>query len=155
MAREVKATKVAELYLKHWTIEGRFYEVTQTLDCEPNTLAYPKAALFAFCLALVASNAVASTVTAPNRLGYAVALANPSDWKQEGMSLTVDGKKRARNSTAAWQDWAVPPFHGTRSSVASAAGMPWRDELRRAVFGIGFLLAERGTKQAIDGRFEA
>jgi hypothetical protein len=58
-AREVKATKVAELYLKRWTIEGRFYEVTQTLDCEPNTLAYPKAALFAFCLALVASNAVA------------------------------------------------------------------------------------------------
>jgi hypothetical protein len=58
-ARAVKATKVAELYLKRWTIEGRFYEVTQTLDCEPNTLAYPKAALFAFCLALVASNAVA------------------------------------------------------------------------------------------------
>jgi hypothetical protein len=28
-------------------------------DCEPNTLGYPKAALFAFCLALVASNAVA------------------------------------------------------------------------------------------------
>jgi IS4 transposase len=58
-AREVKAATVAELYLKRWTIEGRFYEVTQTLDCEPNTLAYPQAALFAFCLALVASNAVA------------------------------------------------------------------------------------------------
>lgn len=58
-AREVQAAKVAELYLKRWTIEGRFYEVTPTLNCEPNTLAYPKAALFAFCLALVASNAVA------------------------------------------------------------------------------------------------
>ncbi len=33
--------------------------MTQTLNCEPNTLGYPKAALFAFCLALVASNAVA------------------------------------------------------------------------------------------------
>lgn len=53
------AAQVAELYRKRWTIEGRFYEVTQTLDCEPNTLGYPKAALFAFCLALVASNAVA------------------------------------------------------------------------------------------------
>ena len=31
----------------------------QTLNGEPNTLAYPNAALFAFCLALVASNAVA------------------------------------------------------------------------------------------------
>jgi hypothetical protein len=53
------ARTVAEVYRKRWTIEGRFYEVTQTLNCEPNTLGYPKAALFAFCLALVASNAVA------------------------------------------------------------------------------------------------
>jgi Transposase DDE domain len=50
---------VAELYRQRWTIEARFYEVAQTLNCAPNTLAYPKAALFAFCLALVASNAVA------------------------------------------------------------------------------------------------
>jgi hypothetical protein len=53
------AAAIADLYRKRWTIEGRFYEVTQTLNCEPNTLGYPKAALFAFCLALVASNAVA------------------------------------------------------------------------------------------------
>jgi hypothetical protein len=59
LPQRVTAAKVAELYRQRWTIEGRFYEVTQTLDCEPNTLGYPKAALFAFCLALVASNAVA------------------------------------------------------------------------------------------------
>lgn len=59
LPQRVTAAKVAELYRRRWTIEGRFYEVTQTLDCEPNTLGYPKAALFAFCLALVASNAVA------------------------------------------------------------------------------------------------
>jgi len=53
------AAKVADLYRKRWRIENRFYEVTQTLECEPNTLGYPKAALFAFCLAMVASNAVA------------------------------------------------------------------------------------------------
>lgn len=58
-AKKVKAVAVADMYRKRWTIEGRFYEVTQTLNCEPNTLGYPKAALFAFCLALVASNAVA------------------------------------------------------------------------------------------------
>jgi hypothetical protein len=57
--KKTDALAVAELYRKRWTIEGRFYEVTQTLNCEPNTLGYPKAALFAFCLALVASNAVA------------------------------------------------------------------------------------------------
>ena len=57
--KEASAVRVAELYRQRWTIEGRFYEITQTLKCEPNTLGYPKAALFAFCLALVASNAVA------------------------------------------------------------------------------------------------
>lgn len=58
-AGEVDGVRVAELYLERWTIENRFYEVAQTLNCEPTTLAYPEAALFAFCLALVASNAVA------------------------------------------------------------------------------------------------
>lgn len=50
---------VAELYLKRWLIENRFYELAMTLNCEPDTLAYPPAALFAFCLGLVASNGVA------------------------------------------------------------------------------------------------
>ena len=34
-------------------------EMAATLNAEPPALAYPKAALFAFCLALLASNAVA------------------------------------------------------------------------------------------------
>jgi hypothetical protein len=50
--------RVSEWYRRRWTIEGVFHEVAQTLNCEPHTLAYPPAALFAFCLALVASNAV-------------------------------------------------------------------------------------------------
>jgi hypothetical protein len=58
-AKVANAAKVMTLYRQRWTIEKRFYDVTQTLNCEPNTLGYPKAALFAFCLALVASNAVA------------------------------------------------------------------------------------------------
>src|SRR5262249_36772827 len=56
---DAPAAQVSVLYRKRWTIEGRFYEVTQTLHCEPNTLGYPQAALLAFCLALVGSNAVA------------------------------------------------------------------------------------------------
>ena len=51
--------QVAELYRRRWTIEGLFLEVSQTLDCEIKTLAYPKAALLALCLGLVAYNAVA------------------------------------------------------------------------------------------------
>jgi Transposase DDE domain len=58
-AKKATAVQVSNLYQKRWRIEKRFYEVTQTLECEPNTLAYPQAALFAFCLAMVAGNGVA------------------------------------------------------------------------------------------------
>jgi Transposase DDE domain len=58
-ARKVPAVRVAEVYRKRWTIEGLFFEVAQTLSCEIDTLCYPKAALFAFCLGLLACNAVA------------------------------------------------------------------------------------------------
>jgi hypothetical protein len=55
---DADALTVAELYRKRWTIETVFQEVTTTLQCEIQTLGYPKAALFAFCLAMVAFNAV-------------------------------------------------------------------------------------------------
>ena len=57
-AREVTAGKVAELYARRWTIETMFQELTCTLTCEIKTLGYPKAALFGFCLALLAYHAV-------------------------------------------------------------------------------------------------
>jgi len=50
------ATLVAEIYHKRWGIEIAFGELTTTLECEIDTLAYPKAALFAFCVAVVAYN---------------------------------------------------------------------------------------------------
>jgi hypothetical protein len=59
LPKRVPALKVADVYRKRWTIEGLFLEVAQTLSCEIDTLCYPKAALFAFCLGLLASNAVA------------------------------------------------------------------------------------------------
>jgi Transposase DDE domain len=52
------AAQLARLYSKRWSIETAFFEITTTLSCEINTLGYPKAALFTFCLALLAYNAV-------------------------------------------------------------------------------------------------
>jgi IS4 transposase len=52
----VTAAAIAELYRGRWDIEGAFQELTVILQCEPNTLGYPPAALFAFCLAVVAYN---------------------------------------------------------------------------------------------------
>ena len=52
------AALLAHVYGKRWSIETAFFEITTTLACEINTLGYPKAALFTFCLALLAYNAV-------------------------------------------------------------------------------------------------
>lgn len=57
------ATTIARLYLQRWNIEGMFQVITDTFNCELNTLGYPKAALFVFCLAIVAFN-ILSTVKA-------------------------------------------------------------------------------------------
>jgi IS4 transposase len=56
--RRASAAHLARLYSKRWSIETAFFEITTTLSCEINTLGYPKAALFTFCLALLAYNAV-------------------------------------------------------------------------------------------------
>lgn len=44
---------IAELYRKRWRIETAFQELTEHLNSEINTLGYPRAALFGFCIALV------------------------------------------------------------------------------------------------------
>jgi hypothetical protein len=58
-AEVADAVKVADLYLKRWKIEGAFHELTMALNCEVNTLGYPKAALFGFSVAVVAYNVLA------------------------------------------------------------------------------------------------
>ncbi|QQO53406.1 MAG: IS4 family transposase [Thiohalocapsa sp. PB-PSB1] len=53
------AKLVADMYRKRWRIETMFQELEAHLHSEINTLGYPKAALFGFCVALVAYNALA------------------------------------------------------------------------------------------------
>ena len=53
------AKHIAEMYRKRWRIETMFQELEAHLHSEINTLAYPKAALFGFCVALVAYNVLA------------------------------------------------------------------------------------------------
>lgn len=56
LPEEVSAVSVSEAYRTRWTIEGGFLDLTTTLDCEINTLCYPRAALFVFCVAVMAYN---------------------------------------------------------------------------------------------------
>lgn len=62
----IKPLKLATLYGQRWTVEGAFQEMEAHLKSEIETLAYPQAALFAFCLALISYN-VLSVVKAALR----------------------------------------------------------------------------------------
>jgi IS4 transposase len=57
--KQAEAVQVAKLYHRRWTIEAVFHELTMALQCEVDTLGYPKAALFTFCVALLLENTLA------------------------------------------------------------------------------------------------
>lgn len=57
---DVPAAKIAEIYRNRWSLESLFQTVTENFNGEIQTLAYPKAALFSFSMALVAYNILAT-----------------------------------------------------------------------------------------------
>jgi hypothetical protein len=93
------AAQVAELYLKRWTIEGVFLTLTQVMDGEIPSLAYPKASLFAFGIALVSYN-IASAMRAALRATFGhekvekevswYYVANDLRFNYGGMDIAVD-----------------------------------------------------------------
>lgn len=119
---EADAAKVSFLYLKRWKIEGVFHELTVALKCEVNTLGYPKAALFAFGVAVVAYNVLAVQKAAMRVVygeekvqkevsGYYLAL----EWSlvYAGMMIAlpaaeweVFGEMSAKELAAHLRDWA-------------------------------------------------
>ena len=62
--RKASAKRVARLYRKRWTLETAFQHLEAYFHSEINTLGYPKATLFGFCLALVAYNMLAVVMAA-------------------------------------------------------------------------------------------
>jgi hypothetical protein len=52
----IDAVKVAEIYRKRWTVETAFQELGQAFNAEIDTLCYPRAALLAYCIALMMYN---------------------------------------------------------------------------------------------------
>ena len=58
------ALLIAQMYRKRWKLETLFQVLTENLCCEINTLGYPKAALFTFCIALVAYNVLSAVKAA-------------------------------------------------------------------------------------------
>ena len=99
------AIKVADLYRRRWTLETAFQELEAALHGEINALGYPKAALFAFALALVAYN-VLSTVKAALRSVHGEAA---SDDKISGSDLAeeVSGTHRGMMIAIPEDEWVV------------------------------------------------
>lgn len=51
--------RLCDLYRDRWTIETHYQRLTEQLHCEPAGLNHPRAALFAFAMAVTAGNALA------------------------------------------------------------------------------------------------
>lgn len=58
------AVTVTDLYLERWSVEGMFQIITDVFACELKTLGYPRAALFVFCVAVMAFNILATVKAA-------------------------------------------------------------------------------------------
>jgi len=56
LPQRISALTIADLYRNRWSIETAFQEMAENLEGEIQTLGYPKAALFGFCMALVSYN---------------------------------------------------------------------------------------------------
>lgn len=64
VSQTVDAVELASLYRKRWKLETAFQHLEAHFESEINTLAYPRAALFGFCLALVAYNVFSIALSA-------------------------------------------------------------------------------------------
>lgn len=138
-AATADAVQVAALYRKRWTLETAFQELEASLNGEINTLGYPKAALFAFCLALVAYN-VLSTVKAALRSVHG---AKAADTEVSGYDLAeeVSGTYRGMVIAVPKDEWVV--FHGMSPQEIS----PFLKQLARAVRLSEFRKQPRGPKR--------
>lgn len=125
LPQRITALRIAELYRKRWKIETAFQELAANFAGEIETLGYPRAALFAFCMALVSFNmlSVIRSVlnTVPNEEATEVSIyyvcdeiahayrgldliLNPSDWSRAYGDLTVVQLARALERIAAGVD---------------------------------------------------
>lgn len=113
---------ISQLYRKRWRVETLFQVVTQTFHCEIKTLGYPRAALFSFCMALVAYNlfsclkAVLSSVHGTDQIEGKLSyyyLADELEGTYKGMMIALPreqwqdfGQMGLTQLSALLQDWA-------------------------------------------------
>jgi hypothetical protein len=112
-AEVADAVTIADLYRKRWTLETAFQEIEATLHGEIDTLGYPRAALFALCVALVAYNVMSAVKGALRSVHGSEAV----DGAVSGYDLAeeVAGTSRGMRIAIPDDEWVV--FHGMSPSA--------------------------------------
>jgi hypothetical protein len=110
---DATAVGLAELYLQRWRLETAFQTLTVSLNCEPNTLGYPPAALFAFCVA----------VGCYNLLGAMRGAVRATHGEKEEAKLSSHLVADELSMTYRGMDIAVPAQDWEAFARADAAGL--------------------------------
>jgi hypothetical protein len=127
-AERLSAKRLAALYRTRWRIESAFQTLTVSLQCELNTLGYPKAALFGFALAVVAYNVLMVIEAAlASGLGEEIASTGLSSYhlatevaaKSDGVAIAV--------AATTWEGLARLPMAEFAQWLHTVAGnLDWR-----------------------------
>ncbi len=105
LPQRVDARCIAEVYRKRWTIETAFMHLAISLRGEVNTLAYPRAALFGFAIALMLYNVLSVTRAA-------IEAANPA-------KIERAAKARRKVSLYALAEEIAGTYRGMRIAIPS------------------------------------
>jgi Transposase DDE domain len=137
--RGVSAKQVADAYRGRWTIEHAFADLAVALRGEIDTLGYPRAALFGFCVAAAAYNLVALVIAALSAVHGRAEVADgvstyhlAREWATVYAGMSIAAGPRAWAAHAALDDRA---FVGVLKELARGA------DLRR------YRKAKRGPKK--------
>lgn len=134
----IAAKRIAKLYRQRWSIEHLFLNLTTILHCEMNTLPYPKAALFGFCVALAAGNVLATVKGALRAVHGIKQLEELSDYH---LALEIRGKYPGMMIALPEEEWHVV------TAMSEAAFAEWLLELARGVNLDRFRKQRRGPKK--------
>jgi hypothetical protein len=138
-AEVAEGRMLATIYRQRWTLEKGFQTWVEALRWEIDTLADPKAALFGFCTALVASNAVAA-VRAALRSAHGVEPVEgkvSNDHLAEEVASTSEGLMIARPPRE-WERFRMASEVEFAEFLEAAAGLAWLAE---------YPLSQRGPKK--------
>jgi Transposase DDE domain len=141
---KVGAKRVAQLYRERWTIEHLFLNLTTILHCEMNTLPYPKAALFGFCVALAAGNVLA-TIKGTLRAVHGIDKVE-TEVSDYHVALEIRGKYQGMMVALPTEEWQAV------GQMSEAGFAKWLLGLGQRVNLARFRKARRGPKKPRERR---